>query len=397
MKRNKALLLGILVLATSSGAWAQNDDKYLDDAYLSSRDMERLRERERHEAQLRREAAIKARREWEAKQATLMAEYKRKKRQREIDAYNGHESEENALLDEEIAQLLNATSSRKQGDVEVSVYGPYSDRLLRFHTDGTVIINDPDAVYINGQLRYHDSWGSSRMWLTIGNPWWYDSWYPWYSYGHHYAPWYYGYGYYPSWHYRPWRPYPDYWWGGGFYDPWFDPYYRGYYRGYYGGGYYGGYYGGYGAGYYDGRHARAYDDHYYRNPYGHGGRSSYSQGRGYMSERTAYGAYKSAQTLEGRGRSRSSYDRSRPLRGGISSYDGYQSQGSSRSSYDSSRGSESRSRSSFDSYGSESRSRSSQESGSSSRSGGGSYSSPSRSSGGGSSGSGRYDAPTRRR
>lgn len=398
MKLKRAWLLGLLVLGTAYGASAQNDDKYLDDTYLSKKDIEKIRKREQHEANLRRQAELEERRAWEEKQAKLRAEYLRKRKDREIDAYNGRLSDE-SLEEAFDPELERRRPADERGKTQISVYGPYSERLMRFHTDGTVVINDPDAVYINGDRYYSDSWGGrSSVSISIGGGWgMYDSWYPWYSsYGWgHYDPYFdspwgysrywrrYGWGYnpYSSWGmwtgvYNPW------------FDGWFDPYYRGYYSGYYGHNYYGGYYGGFYAGYYDGVATRAHNDHYYRNPYSHGNRSRSSE---YYEQRTAYGAYRSA-TQDGVDRSRQyNYNTSRNgYRGGgtTSTYDrGYSnSRTSSDYDYSRSRSSESTSRS----YSTPSRSNNS--------SSGGNYSSPSRSNGGGSSGGGggMFDRPTRR-
>lgn len=404
MKLKRAWLLGLLVLGTAYGASAQNDDRYLDDAYLSKRDIEKIRQRERHEAELRRQAELEERKAWEAKQAKLRAEYLRKRKDRELDAYNGRLS--NEMDDEEIySNLERRRPSEERGKTEINVYGPYSERLMRFHTDGTVVINDPDAVYINGDRYYDRSWrGGSSFSISFGGGWgFYDSWYPWYS---GYPG--YGWGYYDPWLESQWR-YNRYWrgygwmhypyrpWGlwGGIYDPWFDPwyssYYRGYYHGYYGRdrGHYRGYYGGFDAGYYDGAANRAYNDHYYRNPYSHGNRSRSSN---YYEQRTAYGAYRNAHQDDlDRGR-RYDYNTSRNgyRNGGTTStYDRGNSSSRSRSDYDYSR---SRNSESSRSYSSPSRSNNS------SNSSGGGSSSPSRSNGGGSSGGGggMFDRPTRR-
>ena len=83
------LLMGVGLLS-GTAALAQTDNKYLDDAYYRRSDLKKIDKEERRKAELRR-AAEKAEREaWEKEQAALIANYKRSRPDREIDAYNGH-------------------------------------------------------------------------------------------------------------------------------------------------------------------------------------------------------------------------------------------------------------------------------------------------------------------
>lgn len=276
---------------------AQKDDKYLDDAYYRRSDIQKIDQEARRKAELRAAAARAEREAWEKEQAELLARYKRRKADREIDAYNGRLGENDTIMltEAELADLLASQRSRQKGD-EPRVYGPYSSRLSRFYGNGTTVIDGARRVYIDADPWYNDFdyyrsgadiyvnigsyspyWGNSWSWgARVGWGSWYDYPYSWYdSY------------YYPSYWRGSYWGYPRYYGGyyGGYYDPYY--YYSGYYNGYYGGyynGYYGGYYDYYSPYYYGyatGAATRAYNEHYYNNPYSHGarshtGRSSYS-------------------------------------------------------------------------------------------------------------------------
>lgn len=276
---------------------AQKDDKYLDDAYYRRSDIQKIDQEARRKAELRAAAARAEREAWEKEQAELLARYKRRKADREIDAYNGRLGENDTIMltEAELADLLASQRNRQKGD-EPRVYGPYSSRLSRFYGNGTTVIDGARRVYIDADPWYNDLdyyrsgadiyvnigsyspyWGSSWGWgARVGWGSWYDYPYSWYdSY------------YYPSYWRGSYWGYPRYYGGyyGGYYDPYY--YYSGYYNGYYGGyynGYYGGYYDYYSPYYYGyatGAATRAYNEHYYNNPYSHGarshtGRSSYS-------------------------------------------------------------------------------------------------------------------------
>lgn len=276
---------------------AQKDDKYLDDAYYRRSDIQKIDQEARRKAELR-AAAVRAEREaWEKEQAELLARYKRRKADREIDAYNGRLGENDTIMltEAELADLLASQRNRQKGD-EPRVYGPYSSRLSRFYGNGTTVIDGARRVYIDADPWYNDLdyyRSGADIYVNIGSysPYWGNSWGwgarvgwgSWYDYPY---SWYDSY-YYPSYWRGSYWGYPRYYGGyyGGYYDPYY--YYSGYYNGYYGGyynGYYGGYYDYYSPYYYGyatGAATRAYNEHYYNNPYSHGarshtGRSSYS-------------------------------------------------------------------------------------------------------------------------
>lgn len=320
MNAVKMLLLigaGLLWVPT---AYAQKDDKYLDDAYYRRSDIEKLDQEARRKAELRAAAARAEREAWLKEQAELIAKYKKRKADREIDAYNGRLSENDTieLTEAELAELLAAQRSRRTGRDEPQVYGPYSSRLSRFYGSGSTVISGAQRVYIDADPWYNDldyRTSGGDVYVTIGSrsPYWGSSW----GWGSRvgWGSWYdYPYSWYDSYYY------PNYWrgsyWGyprhygyyGGYYDPYY--YYSGYYGGYYNG-YYNGYYGYYGGGYYDyyspyyygyaaGAATRAYNEHYYNNPYSHG---AYSRG--------AYSRYPS----------RSSFEAYSSVRDGYSSYE----------------------------------------------------------------------------
>jgi len=276
---------------------AQKDDKYLDDAYYRRSDIQKIDQEARRKAELRAAAARAEREAWEKEQAELLARYKRRKADREIDAYNGRLGENDTIMltEAELADLLASQRNRQKGD-EPRVYGPYSSRLSRFYGNGTTVIDGARRVYIDADPWYNDLdyyRSGADIYVNIGSysPYWGNSWGwgarvgwgSWYDYPY---SWYDSY-YYPSYWRGSYWGYPRYYGGyyGGYYDPYY--YYSGYYNGYYGG-YYNGYYGGdydyyspYYYGYATGAATRAYNEHYYNNPYSHGarshtGRSSYS-------------------------------------------------------------------------------------------------------------------------
>ena len=276
---------------------AQKDDKYLDDAYYRRSDIQKIDQEARRKAELRAAAARAEREAWEKEQAELLARYKRRKADREIDAYNGRLGENDTIMltEAELADLLASQRNRQKGD-EPRVYGPYSSRLSRFYGNGTTVIDGARRVYIDADPWYNDLdyyRSGADIYVNIGSysPYWGNSWGwgarvgwgSWYDYPY---SWYDSY-YYPSYWRGSYWGYPRYYGGyyGGYYDPYY--YYSGYYNGYYGGyynGYYGGYYDYYSPYYYGyatGAATRAYNEHYYNNPYSHGarshtGRSSYS-------------------------------------------------------------------------------------------------------------------------
>lgn len=276
---------------------AQKDDKYLDDAYYRRSDIQKIDQEARRKAELRAAAARAEREAWEKEQAELLARYKRRKADREIDAYNGRLGENDTIMltEAELADLLASQRNRQKGD-EPRVYGPYSSRLSRFYGNGTTVIDGARRVYIDADPWYNDFdyyRSGADIYVNIGSysPYWGNSWGwgarvgwgSWYDYPY---SWYDSY-YYPSYWRGSYWGYPRYYGGyyGGYYDPYY--YYSGYYNGYYGGyynGYYGGYYDYYSPYYYGyaaGAATRAYNEHYYNNPYSHGarshtGRSSYS-------------------------------------------------------------------------------------------------------------------------
>ncbi len=410
MNKKMKYLLAIAVVAASSwGGWAQGVDPYLDDAYLSPKEIEQRQAKELAEAKARAQARYQARLEQErlyqaARQAELEA-YKKRIRDRELDAYNGQLSAEDSLellaLEAKEQSQMKASARRGEGQDArtIEIYGPYSQRLARFHSDAPVVIHNPDQVYINEGSPY----GDTEVYINYygGYDRWGRSFYPWYDDYYYYG--YPRYGAYYGYRYDPWWPRYSY------YDPWYYDRYR---YGYYG--YYGGFYGGFGSwgyghyGYHWGvdpwyyYYGGGYSRHRYREyPSTHrstsirGGSSSYRR-----SERTtAYGAFQSARSSVEAGDRGYYGNRDRSVHGSTSSgtsyrgtarssYSGYGS-GSTRqqrteaSSYDSN--SRNSSRSSSSSYGGSSSSRSS----SSSYGGGSSSSGSSRSSGGGGSLRGR--------
>lgn len=400
MNKKMKYLLAIAVVATSSiGGWAQGVDPYLDDAYLSPKEIEQRQAKERAEAKARAEAQYKARLEQErlyesARKAELEA-YKKRIRDRELDAYNGQLSPDDSLdaLALQQGQLSDGRAlERGRRDARtVEVYGPYSQRLARFHSDAAVVIHDPDQVYINEGSPY----GDTQVYVNYygGYNGWGNSFYPWYD------DFYYGYPRYSSYYgyrYDPWWP------GYSYYDPWYYDRYRYY-------GYYGGIYGGYDRwgyrhyGYYFGidpwfyYYGTGYSRYNYREyPSTHRSTSLRGSSSYYRrpESRTAYGSFQSARADVEAGGTGYFGNRDRSVHGSSSTGTTYR--GRARSTYSGSEGTVTRQRresSSYDSgysrssssYGGSSSSRSS----SSSYGGGSSSSGSSRSSGGGGSLRGR--------
>ena len=78
MNAVKMLLLigaGLLWVPT---AYAQKDDKYLDDAYYRRSDIEKLDQEARRKAEIRAAAARAEREAWQKEQAELIAKYKKR-------------------------------------------------------------------------------------------------------------------------------------------------------------------------------------------------------------------------------------------------------------------------------------------------------------------------------
>ena len=183
MNAVKMLLLigaGLLWVPT---AYAQKDDKYLDDAYYRRSDIEKLDQEARRKAEIRAAAARAEREAWQKEQAELIAKYKKRKADREIDAYNGRLSENDTieLTEAELAELLAAQRSRRTGEGEPQVYGPYSSRLSRFYGSGSTVISGARRVYIDADPWYNDlDYRSSGgdVYVTIGScsPYWGSSW-----------------------------------------------------------------------------------------------------------------------------------------------------------------------------------------------------------------------------
>jgi len=345
MNARKSLLLLGVSLVSLFGLQAQNDTRYLDDSYYSRRDIKKIDEEQRREA-ARREAIYRAEREaWEKKQAELVASYKRKKADQELDAYNGH-----LALPEDTIQLTRAELARlladQRRDKDVRVWGPYSSRLQRFYGDGSTIIDGARRVYIDtdpwGDLDYRVA--GPDVYVSVGSrPYWGSRWdWDWdWSWGAswHMPSWSWGYS---SWSYPRWGGwyggYDPYWgspyWG---YSSWGYPgwgsYWNGYYGGYYGnywGGYYDGYWGSpYSWGYAEGRAYRAYSDHYYNNKYAPGvfSNGALSQSRASRSAYSAYTAVRDGEVRDGVWQPRSTE------RSGYSTSRGYEPQSYDRGSY----------------------------------------------------------------
>lgn len=280
MKAFRRFVLALGLTSASLGVYAQSDNPYLDDAYLSQKDIEQREAKAKAAAQARYREALEQQKRYEAEQEKRLEAYKARQRDREIDAYNGRLPEDE---DPQRIEQYREGRPERRGSTEVHIYGPYSERLARFHGDGTVIVTSPN-VYID---RDYYAGGHTTLSLHIGG----SSWYPWYDsfYPSSY--------YYSGFYHRPyhWYRYGSRW-GWHPYDAFYSPYHSPYYHDSWAWGYYGGYYSGlygYYDGYYRGLADRAYTDHYYRNAYSHGARSG---GRYYGSgaDRSSYGAYRSA-------------------------------------------------------------------------------------------------------
>lgn len=293
MKVVKSLLVGVGLALLTPTLWAQKgDDPYLDDAYLSKKELEVREAKAKVKASARAKALLEAQmaqeKAYEELRAKALAEYKQKIRDQEIDAYNGRLSGEDSLelaqvYDEEYAKASRAYKKR-QGEIgSVRIYGPYSSRLSRFYGDDTFVVHNPESVYITEGA----SLGDTNVYINYGMGWgnsylpWYDSYY---SLGYPYYGGYYG--YYTSWRYPYWGAYYGIggYWGNyyGYYDPWYSPYRYSYWDGYYP--YYGG---GYWGGYYDGYYSRSYRNGIHRD----GVRSSSYAGHIYRP--SSYGGYTS--------------------------------------------------------------------------------------------------------
>lgn len=331
----KYWLLLSLTLATSLSAVAQSEDRYIDDAYLSRKEVEKRNAIARAEAQARAEARYQARLAEEQAQAAerqrILEAYKQRIRDKEIDAYNGRLSPEDSIelalkYQQEFAAATARERQTRRSEGSVNIYGPYSARLARFHGDGSVIINTSDRVYIDEGI---NPYGDTNIYIGYNGLWgnsfypWYDSYYP--VYGG--SPWWYYSPY--SWRYSSWRsPYYRHY---RHYDWWYDPFYPSYYGGYYAG-YYGSWYDPYTLGYYHGGAAR-HTKHYYYNDYRDAHRSS-SYGGSYArpSSTTAYGAYRSTRAAIESGSADVQYGRPEYSRYGSSSV-GSDYRGRGRSGY----------------------------------------------------------------
>lgn len=289
MKTIKLLLLLGFGLVGSTVAFGQTDDKYLDDAYYRRSDLKKIDKEAKRQAELRRAAERAEAEAWAKEQEKLIAAYKKKQADREIDAYNGHlttPEDTIQLTRGELGRLLK--EQRLQGRNEV--YGQYSSRLNRFYGDGSLVLGGASRIYIDADPWYSDidySYRGSDIYLRVGSrdPYWGPRWGWSAGWGSWYDPYYsYGWGYSPS-----------YWggWGSRYYDPF---YYNNYWGGYWGtryGGYWGGYYGGY----YDYPYGYRY---YPRNYY-----SGYSGYRAVRYQMTG----SSPRPLDGSGSTGRSYDR----------------------------------------------------------------------------------------
>ena len=296
-------LLGGLCLAQIR-AYAQ-DDQYLDDAYLSRKDVKLLQEKAKVKAEAERAAYMEAQKKWQEAQLKREQEYLKAKRLREIDAYNGHLSHEDSVL---LAEYRARQTRDYRDDMPEGGYGEYSRRLKRFYDDSNVVvINNPRYVYMDTD----DYWYRGSR---------YSSWYGWDSY----YPWYDDY-YYPSrarfsmsW------GYPRYY--GSYYDPWYYGYRYGsyydysWYGGYIGGGYWG-YYPSYSWGYYPSYYYYPEVVTYRGSSYRNGSRSAATATTYNYPYQSSYGAYESTR---GRIEQGQSYNEGTAYR----SYDGASSAGS---------------------------------------------------------------------
>lgn len=214
---NHFLLLGAILLGSVS-LYGQSNE-YLDDAYLSRKDIEQRQAKARAKAEAERREHEEQLRKWREESAAREAAYRARQRSREIDAYNGILTREDSLRLEQ--DLKARDKERRIHPDDLPYYGEYSNRLGRFHGSGnTVIINNPRSVYMDTDDFYTGSrfgWGFGLSW---GRPWhlydgfgfsigyydpWYDDWYnPW-----SYRRFPYHYSYYPRYNYY-YRDYPVY-------------------------------------------------------------------------------------------------------------------------------------------------------------------------------------------
>ena len=170
------LLMGVGLLS-GTAALAQTDNKYLDDAYYRRSDLKKIDKEERRKAELRR-AAEKAEREaWEKEQAALIANYKKKQADREIDAYNGHLSLPEDTITLTRSELGRLLKEQRQKDGGAEVYGPYSSRLSRFYGDGSMTIQGARRVYIDADPWYNDidyRYAGPDVYVRVGSsdPFW---------------------------------------------------------------------------------------------------------------------------------------------------------------------------------------------------------------------------------
>ena len=172
MKTMKLFLLMGVGLLSGTAALAQTDNKYLDDAYYRRSDLKKIDKEERRKAELRR-AAEKAEREaWEKEQAALIANYKKKQADREIDAYNGHLSLPEDTITLTRSELGRLLKEQRQKDGGAEVYGPYSSRLSRFYGDGSMTIQGARRVYIDADPWYSDidyRYAGPDVYVRVGN------------------------------------------------------------------------------------------------------------------------------------------------------------------------------------------------------------------------------------
>lgn len=282
MKTFRKIILALGATLFCLGVYAQSDNPYLDDAYLSQKDIEVRNARAKAEATARYQAALEAQKRYEAEQKQLIEAYKKRQREFEIDAYNGQLSQEHLGIHSD--DYKQGPSRNYQVETEVNIYGPYSERLARFHSNGAVIVSSPGSY-----TEYDYAPGRTTLSLHLGSNSWYTPFYPsggywnYYSHPHYWYPrahwgwrnhwdwrWDWRWDYYNHYYYSPWL------WGyhGGYYDRAYD-YYEGYYRG---------------------LADRARYKHYYRNKYAHGSRSprsSYSR----ESHSSSYEAYDNARAF----------------------------------------------------------------------------------------------------
>lgn len=259
MKTIKYLLLGCFALAGTFTLTAQSDE-YLDDTYLSRKDIEARQAKARERAEAERKQRLAAERLWQEQVMKERQELLKAQRSREIDAYNGVLSAEDSLRIAAEAQLYARERFAERGREAEGYTGEYARRLRRFYGNGaSVVINNyyGDDFYPDWHSHYNWQWGSRASF------WGY---YPW-SYGH--------YAHCGSWH-NPW--YDDYY----YYSPYRWGVYGGFYAGYRP--YWGGYYSYYPSYYYDYPYWGGFTV-YRGNTYRNASRSAYNVTQG------GYGAY----------------------------------------------------------------------------------------------------------